>query len=317
MGPTATMKIGFETTYGTFPAAGNWHEVPFFSFDPGFDGPFVDDPLAGEGAEAQDVCFDPEIVQPTLVVPLDLRNFGWWLRALLGDATVVDNLDGTFSHTFKSGGELITGLAIEVGHTKLAAPEFDMHTGFKPGSLSIDMSREGKGRATITGQAQALGSSGATVDAAAATLAQLPFQNKRGAIRVAAAQDGKVTGGSFEFNHGLEPEETIRGDGLIEDLDYVRQVATGTVQARYTGATALVTAMTGETPAVLDHRFTLPNALPFELRFDFPRIFVSKTGKPIDGPGGVSINHPWQASGADGAKQLMEVELRNDVAVYS
>jgi hypothetical protein len=303
-----------EVTYGTFPAAG-YNQVPFINADPGRDVALNDEPLAGEGPEAQDPDLGPEAVQSSFQVPFDLKNIGLWLKLLFGAPVTVDNLDGTWTHTFKSGGDPLSA-SIELGHVQLQTPVYQMITGFRPGSIAFDMSRRGRAVATITGIAQAVGKSGATQDAAPTVLPELRFLNKRGTVKVNGAIDGIVTGGSFEFNHNLEAIEALRPDDYIEDVDYSRQIGRGNVAVRYTGDTALVTAMDTGVSAELDYGFIIDGAQGYHCTFNLPRVWLPQKVPPVNGPGGVAATYDWSASGAAPGEQLVQVTLKNDVAAY-
>ena len=313
-GSDSTVLLSFEETYGTFPEAG-WRKIPIQRGDPGRDVPLIDEPMAGEGPEAQDPDYDPETVTPSFTVPIDVRNIGLWLKLLFNTPVTKPDGKGKHVHVFTSGKDLLSA-SIELGHASIAKPTYFMVTGFKAGSISFDMSRRGRAMATISGIAQAAGKSTRTAAARPEKLAGGHFLNKRGTLRVNGVRDRTVTGGSFEFNHNLEAVETLRGDGLIEDVDYTRQTARGNVAVRYTGDAVLTTAMDAETPAGLGYTFAMDGKEDFSLGFAAPRVFLPKRTPPIDGPGGVAQTYDWQASGADPDKALLEVTLINDVEAY-
>ena len=313
-GSDSVALFSFEQDYGTFPKAG-WHKIPFQRADPGRDVPLIDDPMAAAGPEAQDPGYDPETVTPSFTVPIDMRNIGLWLKLLFNAPATKDLGEGKFSHVFTSGKDLL-GASIEIGNPRIAKPTYFMITGFKAGSISFDMSRQGRAMATITGIAQQVGRSSRTVADGPEALTGEQILNARGTLRINGEHDSTVSSGRFEFSHNAEAVETLRGDGLIEDVDYTRQIARGNVTVRYTGDAALTTSMDDETPAALGYTFNADGKAGHSLAFAAPRIFLPKSTPPLDGPGGVAQTFDWQASGAVPDKALLEVTLINDVEAY-
>jgi len=313
-GSDSVALFSFEQEYGAFPAAG-WHKIAFQRADPGRDVPLIDEPMAGEGPEAQDPGYDPETVTPSFTVPIDVRSIGLWLKLLFNEPVTEDLGEGKFSHVFTSGKDLLSA-SVEIGNPRIAEPTYFMITGFKAGSISFDMSRQGRAMATITGIAQAVGRSGKTVVDGPKAMVGAQILNARGTLRINDEHDSTVSSGRFEFSHNAEAVVTLRGDGLIEDVDYTRQIARGNVTVRYTGEAELTTSMDDEMPAALGYTFSADGKAGHSLAFNAPRIFLPKSTPAIDGPGGVEQTFDWQASGADPGKTLLEVTLINDVEAY-
>lgn len=83
-GANATMKAAFETDYGLSPEAG-YFQLPFVSSNLGEERGLIDSDLLGQGREMQDPTQDVAINDGDVVIPVDLRNFWFWLKLAFGD----------------------------------------------------------------------------------------------------------------------------------------------------------------------------------------------------------------------------------------
>ena len=144
-GSGAALLLKRETAYGT-QASGNYIRMPFNRCSLGSEQGLIDDPVLGYGrdprAPLQDVIND----EGDIVVPMDPRYLGFWLTGLLGDPATVDNLDGTWTHTFNSGAADIPSYSVEVGLAQV--PAFFMHTGVKLNSMALEFARSGAAAAS-------------------------------------------------------------------------------------------------------------------------------------------------------------------------
>jgi hypothetical protein len=82
----------FEATYGTPPASG-FVQLPFVSVALGEEQKLIANDLLGFGREPLAPALDVIVNEGDIVVPVDLRNFGYWLKLLFGSPT--STLDAT------------------------------------------------------------------------------------------------------------------------------------------------------------------------------------------------------------------------------
>ncbi|MEE3046653.1 MAG: phage tail tube protein [Pseudomonadota bacterium] len=318
-GADAQLLATFESTYGTAPdgsGGGVYKKLSFKSSTLGGEKPLGYDPILGQGRDAQDPYYDALTVNGDIVVPVDLRAIGFWLKGLLGSADTTDNLDGTYTHVFTSGGDL-PSLAIETGHTALTTPVFDMRTGAKLGGLQIDMQRTGPVNMTINGVvAQGEASASSSEDSTPGTYALSRFSQGSGSIELDSSQLAAVTGGSLTFSNNLEPVETIRDDGKIDGVDETEATAEGSITVRYSTDSTIRDTVDAETPVAMQYGWSIPGSEGYALTFDFPRVFLPKVKQPVDGPGGVQAEYNWRAAYDASSGHMMQVTLVNDVASY-
>jgi hypothetical protein len=83
LGINAIMAIAFESVYGTAPGSG-YKKVPFVSTTFGKEQGLLASDLLGFGRDPLAPARDVINAGGDVVVPVDLRNFGYWLKALFG-----------------------------------------------------------------------------------------------------------------------------------------------------------------------------------------------------------------------------------------
>ena len=87
-GANASLLAAFESTYGSTPVDGYW-QLPFVSTSLGSEQGLIANDLIGLGRDPSAPIRDVIKVEGDMVVPLDVRHIGLWLKALLGEPTSV------------------------------------------------------------------------------------------------------------------------------------------------------------------------------------------------------------------------------------
>lgn len=82
-GANALLAGGYETVYGT--PSTNLTRLPFVSANLGEEQALLEDDLLGYGRESQDPEQDVIVNDGDVVVPVDTRLFGFWLKAMFGN----------------------------------------------------------------------------------------------------------------------------------------------------------------------------------------------------------------------------------------
>ncbi len=111
-GANAIMSAAYETTYGTPPASG-YKRLPFVSSALGEEQNLIASDLLGLGREPLPPGRDVINNDGDVVVPVDLRNFGYWLKLLLGAPATAQGV--TASGYFDFSAQPASGSTITIG----------------------------------------------------------------------------------------------------------------------------------------------------------------------------------------------------------
>jgi hypothetical protein len=85
-GANAQLLGQFESVYGTAPLT-DFIKFPFISSQLGSEQGLIESDLLGQGRDPAQPMRDVINVEGDVVVPVDLRYIGYWLRALFGAPT--------------------------------------------------------------------------------------------------------------------------------------------------------------------------------------------------------------------------------------
>ncbi|WP_026190805.1 phage tail tube protein [Methylobacterium sp. WSM2598] len=308
-GANAIMAAAFETTYGTPPGSG-YRKLPFVSSNLGEEQGLLASDLLGYGREPLPPAKDVINNDGDVVVPVDLRNFGNWLKLLMGQPTSSVGAGGT-THEFVSGAVTLPSMTVEVGLPEV--PSYGQNFGVRGNTMRVQMQRSGLLTATLGLIAQGENKLGAS---AAGTLAEAtierfsPFQ---GAITRGGVALGSVVSADFTYSNNLEKVEVIRGDGRIEDSDPGMVAMTGSLAVRFANTTLLDQATAG-TPVELTFGWVTDAAR--SLVFTAHSVFLPKAKTPVTGPSGVQATFNWQAAKDPTVGRTVTATLVNNVPNY-
>ena len=308
-GANAQLLGKFETVYGT-PPSGNYIKFPFVSTDLGSEQGLIASDLLGQGRDPSQPIRDVIRVEGNVVVPVDLRNFGHWLKALLGAPTTTGT--GPYTHTFASGAASLPSLALEVGMPEV--PIFFTEAGVRVNSAQLTFARSGAANATLNCIAQGETDAGVTGGGTPTTATLTRFNQFQASIKKDGLQLGNVTGAQLTYSNNLERIETIRSDGKIDGADPTIAALTGNIEVRFADTT-LIDAATDNTPLELAFAYTID--ADKSLKFTAHEVYLPKPKLAISGPGGVQATFDWQAAKATSPARMLTVVLKNDVASYA
>jgi hypothetical protein len=310
IGANAKVIAVFESVVGTVPnSAAAWGKIPLASHSLGEERPLITSDIIGLGREMQDPTDDVATNDGDIVVPVDVRNFGKWLKLFFGAATSTGTT-GDYEHVFVSGAAALPSMSIEIGAPEV--PSYSVQRGARGNQLKIGMSRSGLLNASCSlvciGETDPVT---ATVGSVSPTeMAVRRFPQAAGYVKKDGSALGSVIAADFTYSNDLEKVETIQEDGRIEDSDPGSSLMSGSVTVRFKD-NALLTAATSRTPIDLTFGWAVDD---FSLMFHVPRVFLPRPKRPITGPRGIQAVFNWQASGALG--NAVTVTLANDVAAY-
>ena len=93
-GANAVMAAAFEATYGVTPGTG-FRKLPFVSANLGEEQSLIESDLLGYGRDPLTPAYDVVSNESDIVVPMDHRNIGFWLKALFGNPTTAASVAAT------------------------------------------------------------------------------------------------------------------------------------------------------------------------------------------------------------------------------
>jgi len=307
-GANAQLLGSFEAAYGT-PPAGNYIKFPFVSSALGSEQNLIASDLLGQGRDPAQPMRDVINVDGDVVVPVDMRHFGHWLKGLLGAPTTTGA--GPYVHKYVSGFAALPSLSLEVGMPEASA--FFMNMGVRVNSMQLTFARSGGANATLNciaqGESRAAASAGGVPTVATITR----FNQFQGSVKKDGTQLGNVTGAQLTYTNNLEKIETIRSDGKIDGADPTIAGLTGSIDVRFADTT-LIDAATNNTPVELEFGYVIDANR--SLIFTAHEVYLPKPKLSITGPGGVQASFNWQAAKPDAGKMLT-VTLTNDVEDYA
>lgn len=309
LGINTVQNAAFETTYGATPATG-FFKLPMVSHGLGEEQPLLEDDQLGFGREGLDPTYDVITNDGDVVVPVDTKAIGFWLRATFGPPVTTGPVSGKYTHTFKSGAGTIPSMSIEYGNPD--GPVFSTNYGAAVNQLKIGMARSGMLNASLSVIAQGESDPGTiSIAGSAAPLTGPRFAQATGAVTVDGAAAADILSADLGYTNNLEKLEVIREDGRIGGFDPGVCRASGSITTRF-ATLALYNKARGKLPVALSFGWKTDIA---SLVFTLPRVFLPKPKRSVSGPKGIQAVFNWQASGA-AAAQLTAV-LVNDVASYA
>lgn len=98
-GARSQMALAFESVYGIPPVSG-FYLVPFVSSDLGSEQPLLANEVLGFGSDPLKPDRDAKDTDGTVVVPLDVENFGFWLKGAFGQPNSTGTVAAAGAITF-------------------------------------------------------------------------------------------------------------------------------------------------------------------------------------------------------------------------
>jgi hypothetical protein len=307
-GARAQMALAFETVYGTAPTTG-FRTVPFASTTLGSEQPLIASELLGQGRDPLAPSKDAVTADGDVVVPIDVENFGLWLKAAFGGPTTTGTTPKT--HTFQSGSWSLPSLSIETGMPEV--PRYAMYTGCVCDQLSWQMSRSGLLTATVRLIAQGESAAAATAAGTTTSLGLQRFGHFNGTITRNGTPLGNVISAEVTYSNGLDRIETIRADGKIEGADPGMAALTGRMEVRFADSALITQALDG-TPCELVFAYSLGANASFT--FTAHAVFLPRPRIEIPGPQGIQATFEWQAAKAASPARMCTAVLVNSVTSY-
>ena len=308
-GARAQMALAYESVYGTPPETG-FFKMPFASATLGAEQPLLESELLGYGRDPLAPIKDALTSDGDVVVPIDARAFGYWLKATFGDP-ITTGAEAPYTHEFRSGSWDLPSLAIEIGMPEV--PRFAMYAGCVVDQLSWQMQRSGLLTASVGLIAQGETPAAATGAGTPTEIALQRFGHFNGAIKRDGVALGNVVSTQITYGNNLDRIETIRADGKIDGADPSMAMLSGSMEVRFADTTLMDQAINGTTCA-LEFAYSLPTGE--SLTFTAHSVYLPRPRVEIGGPQGVQATFDWQAAKDSVTGRMCTVTLINGVEAY-
>ena len=309
-GWNAQLLLAEETEYGEMPA-NNYRKIPFISTTLDSEQNLVSSNVLGLGRDPTQPFQDVINVDGDMVVPVDMRNIGVWLKAIFGIPSTEDVDDGVYTHSFESGKIVIPSYTLEVGLPEV--PQFIRFMGVRANSIAFNFQRSGEAQVTLNLIGQ--GESGETtaIDTNPEVYKYTRVSQFQGFIKCNGALLANITAASATYSNNLEKIETIRNDGKVEAIDLGVASLSGSISARY-GDNILLDKARAGTPVDIELGYQLSDNLKLEIVCH--EVYLPKPKRTIDGPNGIECSYDFQGAKNEEIGRMMTVKLTNDVESY-
>lgn len=298
-----------EASYGVAPSS-DFVKLPFISSSLGSMQPLLADDTIGNGRDPLAPSRDVITVDGDIVVPVDVRNIGFWLTGLLGEPVTTGA--SPILHTFKTGAASLPSRSLEIGHPQV--PRFFMELGCLVNSMAFDFAPQGTTRATVGILAQGETAAAATAGGTPTTATYERFSQFQGTIKRNGASLTNITAATLTYTNNAEAVRVIRSDGKIEGVDPTIAALTGSITARFADTTLIADATSG---SAIELEFAYTIDANKSLVITVHEVYLPKPKIAIAGPGGVEATFEYQAA-LDASEGCMATfELTNDVADYT
>lgn len=309
-GWNAQLLLAEETEYGEMPA-NNYRKIPFISTTLDSEQNLVSSNVLGLGRDPTQPFQDVINVDGDMVVPVDMRNIGVWLKAIFGIPSTEDVDDGVYTHSFESGKIVIPSYTLEVGLPEV--PQFIRFMGVRANSIAFNFQRSGEAQVTLNLIGQ--GESGETtaIDTNPEVYKYTRVSQFQGFVKSNGALLANITAASATYSNNLEKIETIRNDGKVEAIDLGVASLSGSISARY-GDNILLDKARAGTPVDIELGYQLSDTLKLEIVCH--EVYLPKPKRTIDGPNGIECSYDFQGAKNEEIGRMMTVKLTNDVESY-
>ena len=308
-GWNAKLLLAEETEYGVLPESG-YRQMPFISSSLDSEQNLLSSNVLGLGRDPTQPFQDVINVDGDMVVPVDIRNLGVWLKAIFGVPTTTKN-DVVCNHVFESGKISIPSYSLEVGLSEV--PQFIHFSGVRANSIAFNFQRSGEAQVTLNLMAQCESGNTETIDSEPEVFKYTRVSQFQGYIKSGGEFLANITAASATYSNNLEKIETIRNDGLVEAIDLGVASLSGSISARY-GDNVLLDKARAGTPVDIELGYQLSDSQ--KLVITCHEVYLPKPKRSIDGPNGIECSYDFQGSKNEEIGRMMTVTLVNDVENY-
>lgn len=248
-----------------------------------------------------------------IVVPVDVRNSGLWLKGLFNAPTSTTETSGKYKHVFESG-EKLPSLFMQ---TKIATdtPFYKVSQGLKINTFALQTGGDAELSATFGMMGGRQDKEDVPVVASPVVLESgAVFQNFMAELKVNDVVFGKATSFALNLDNGLDGDTYCIGSGGFRgDLSEELMGLSGSMDVLLVDAELYQKAINSE-ELKLSLKYVHTDGSSLE--FNVPHAQIAATGVTVSGPAGLRMTWNWQGYSPLANDAALIVTLINDVETY-
>jgi len=228
------LLLGYESTYGTSPASGSYVKVPFNSIGLGSDEEFIDSGTIDGNRFTVEPILGNISVGGSISVPVDVRNFPYWLKALFG-TPATSGSGPTYTHVFYPQNDSVS-MTLERGLTDIS--RYHLFNGCKINSFSFEFAKgqELVCNMEILGKGEVYGTT--TIDGAPSAAVFQRFNAKQVSVEEGGGVTTDVKDLTIDVSNDLDGDVyTLDGSGFRDSLPDTSFMVNGNYSALYKDST--------------------------------------------------------------------------------
>ena len=311
MGSKGRLAIDFESTFGTTPASPVAKNMPFVKANITGKQNMIESTVITGRRDPTAPSFGNIDASGSLIVPVTVRDYGWWLKASFGNPTTT-GAEAPYAHVFKVG-DTMPSLAIEQGFTDIA--QYFLYNGCKVSKMGMAFGGDGELNATIDIMGAKETLSTTPFDATVDDMVFDRFANFQAAILEGGSSIANVSEVTIDVDFGLDGDTyCIGGQGFRKAIAEGNVNVSGKIKAMFENATLLNKAINGTESSL---KVTVTNGAHI-LEILIPELVYERNTPGIDGPKGIYIELPYRGYFGNSAEDtVIKATLTNDVASYA
>ena len=314
-GSTASIMIGFETTFGTASTTGFVLPVNYGEGVVGTQAINNANTIRGNRNPNQGFRGNRQVGGP-VPVPVDSVCMPYWMAATFGDPTTTGS--SPYVHEYKIANTQ-PSFSYEKAFTDLTTDRYNRFLGCKVGGFSIDAGGDGELvlNMDVVGASDSFETSAFDASPTSPTLSRI--NNFNGAVTEGGSSSSIVTQASINVNLGMDMRDElipIGGSGVRSSIPEGSVQVSGSVTALFTddGYTLLAKGVAG-TESSLKLTFTASASSVFEI--EMQELEYGRPGVPIPSPEGLLVELPFTGFYEDGSEaSAVVVRVTNATASY-
>ena len=310
-GRNAQLLMDFESTFGQDPTTPAAIKMPIISSQLRSSQTLTEDRIIRSRRDQAMPSRGNVDVSGGIVIPVDILNIGYWLKAMFGNPVTTGGDLEPYSHEFKPGA-IQPSLVFEQGFTDILS--FAKFNGCKIGSFSLTFGGDGELTANVDvmGAKETIGET--SYDSTPTELSIIKFNNFQASVQEGGSDIATLTEAELQIDFALDGDQyAIGSQGTRLDIPEGTIQISGRIKGFFENTLLLNKAINGTTSSL---KFSLTSGTNV-LSFLLPEIVYERQSPGIEGPQGVQIELPYRAyydTAVEGASLI--ATLTNDQATY-